>query len=133
MRQTLIITVLVFILAIQCSWAQTPQTISYQGILTDDSSVVVPDGAYSLTFSFYDIDTGGTALWSETHASVTVVNGLFNVILGSVDSVGNPLDLPFDQQYWLGVQVDGGAELTPRVQLTSSPYSLNGGQWLMAL
>jgi len=121
----IIISALVFILTTQLSWAQIPQTISYQGILTDDSSVVVPDGTYSLTFSFYDIDTGGTALWSETHASVTVVNGLFNVILGSVDSVGNPLNLPFDQQYWLGVQVDGGAELTPRVQLTSVPYSLN--------
>jgi hypothetical protein len=35
-----------------------------------------------------------------------------------------PLTLPFDQPYWLEVQV-GGVALAPRVKLTSSPYSLN--------
>lgn len=43
------------------------------------------------------------------------------MILGS--SVA--LNLPFDKQYWLGVTVGTDPELTPRIQLTSSPYSLN--------
>jgi len=120
MKLTLI-SALALMLVAQISWAQIPQNMSYQGLLTDGSGTAVSDGAYSLSFSIYDVDTGGIALWTETHASVAVVNGIFNVILGSV----NPLNIAFDTQYWLGVQIDGGAELTPRIQLNSSPYSLN--------
>ena len=32
--------------------------------------------------------------------------------------------LPFDKPYWLGISIDD-SELTPRIELTSSPYSLN--------
>ena len=51
---------------------------------------------------------------------VLLSNGLFTAILGS----STPLNLPFDQQYWLGISVNGGSELSPRTPLTSSPYSL---------
>jgi len=47
--------------------------------------------------------------------------GVFNVVLGSA----NALALPFDKPYWLSVRVAGGPELTPRMPLTSSAYSLN--------
>jgi hypothetical protein len=33
--------------------------------------------------------------------------------------------LPFDKPYWLGITVENGAELAPRIALTASPYSLN--------
>jgi len=113
----------------QAALAQIPGTISYQGLLTDTSGMVVPDGSYSLTSKIYTVPTGGSALWTETQP-VTSERGIFNAILGSV----NPLSLPFDQKYWLGISIDGGAELTPRIELTSSPYSLNsqgggGGGW----
>jgi len=122
MKQTILLGLLVLILAVQISWAQIPQNISYQGVLTDTGGTPVADGAYSLTFSIYDVDTGGAALWTETHISVTTVNGIFNVVLGSV----TPLSIAFDQQYWLGIAVGGGLELKPRIQLTSSAYSLSG-------
>ena len=32
---------------------------------------------------------------------------------------------PFDAQYWLGIDVEEGGELSPRIMLTSSAYSLN--------
>jgi len=121
MKQTIIVTILVFILLAHLSWAQIPQTISYQGILTDGSSIVIPDGTYNLTFSLYEADTGGAALWSETQ-SIVVVNGVFNVILGSVTSLSS---VEFDQQYWLGITVGAGPEMTPRIKLAASPYSLN--------
>jgi len=104
----------------QAALAQIPGTISYQGLLTDTSGTVVPDGTYNLTSKIYTVPTGGSALWTETQPATTE-KGIFNVILGSV----NPLSLPFDQKYWLGISIDGGAELTPRIELTSSPYSLN--------
>ncbi len=113
-----IILVLFFINGVLFS--QVPQTISYQGVLTDTDGAIVPDGDYSIVFTLYDALTGGTNLWTETQ-TVTVSGGLFNVILGSV----NPINLEFDKQYWLGISIEGGDELTPRTELTSSAYSLN--------
>ena len=113
-----IILVLFFINGVL--FPQVPQTISYQGILTDTDGTIVPDGDYSIAFTLYDALNGGTNLWTETQ-TVTVSGGLFNVILGSV----NPINLEFDKQYWLGISIEGGDELTPRTELTSSAYSLN--------
>ncbi len=100
--------------------AQIPHTVSYQGILTDNKGNLVPDGNVSLTFRLYNATEGGDTLWQETQ-QITVSKGIFNVVLGSIE----PLNLPFDQQYWLGITIDGNEELTPRTALTASPYSLN--------
>jgi hypothetical protein len=99
--------------------AQLPRTLSYQGVLTDADGAAVEDANYDLTFKLYDTATGGTALWTEGQSAATI-KGIFNVILGSV----SPLSLPFNKQYWLGVTVGTGSELAPRIQLTSSAYSL---------
>ena len=45
---------LVFLVAANFAWGQIPQTISYQGVLTDAGGAVVPDGTYQLTFNIYD-------------------------------------------------------------------------------
>ena len=121
MKRAFFLSLLVFMLSVQPIWAQIPQNVSYQGVLTDGSGTPVADGTYSLTFNIYDAATSATPIWTETHASVTVVSGIFNVIMGSV----TPLSIAFDQQYWLGIAVGGGIELKPRIQLTSSAYSLN--------
>ncbi len=95
-----------------------PQLINYQGYLTDDLGTPVADGDYSLTFRIWDAETGGTQLWSEDHPTVSVTNGLFNMILGGV----SPLLLSFDIDYWLGIEVQSEPEL-PRIRLTSVAYS----------
>ena len=100
--------------------AQLPRIINYQGVLTDAGGAAVGDGTYSVTFRLYAEEAGGTEIWSESQ-SVTVSKGIFNVNLGSV----MPLDLPFEVAHWLGISVEGEAELSPRVQLTTSPYSFN--------
>ena len=99
--------------------AAPPSTMSYQGVLRDADGNVVADGNYSMTFKIYDVSSGGTALWTETQ-SVSVAGGIFNAILGKTSA----LNLAFDAPYWLGISVGGGAELSPRVELTSSPYAL---------
>ena len=104
----------------QIGWAQIPQTMGYQGVLADGSGAPVPDDTYTLTFKIYDIATDGTALWTETQ-DVLIIRGIFNVTLGVV----TPLDLPFNNPYWLGITVNGGTELEPRIELSSSAYSLN--------
>ena len=120
MNRALLIGTIMILLLPQLSWGQIPQTMSYQGVVTDASGVAV-DGNVDLTFRLWGAATAGTQLWTETQAGVAVNNGIINVILGSV----NPLNIPFDKQYWLGVTVGTDPELTPRVQLTSSPYSLS--------
>ena len=103
----------------QFVWGQIPQTMSYQGVLSNAKGTVVPDGQYTLTFRLYDAATDGRARWSETQ-TVVVNNGLFNVALGSA----NPLDVPFEQPYWLAIAVGEGSEVSQRMELTSSAYSL---------
>lgn len=110
---------LVLILSGQVAWGQIPQTMSYQGVLTDAKGSLVSDGVYRIAFKLYTAAEGGTPIWSETQ-SITVKDGLFNVTLGSV----TPLDLPFDQLYWLAIAIGEGSELSQRMQLTSSAYSL---------
>jgi hypothetical protein len=100
------------------SLAAVPQTLSYSGALSDASGNP-PSGSHSITFALYDAEVDGNLLWSEIQ-SLDIMQGAFSAVLGSV----NPLNLPFDQQYWLGVQVGSDPEM-PRTQLTSSPYSLN--------
>jgi hypothetical protein len=92
----------------------------YQGILTLPNGTAA-HGPYSLKFSLYATSTNGTALWTETQENVGVENGIFNVILGSV----NPIALPFDKQYYLGITVGSRYELSPRIQLTSCAYSFH--------
>ena len=122
MKRILLLSVVFLMLAAQVVWGQIPQTISYQGVLTDASGNIVPDGDYSLTFKLYDGDEN--ELWSESHPAVAVSDGVFSVILGKGDPP-NSLNLSFDEPYWLGITVGPGSELTPRIELTSSAYSLH--------
>ncbi len=120
MKKAFALCTFVLLTISQVAEGQIPQTLSYQGVLTDASGTVVADGNYNLTFKLYEAATGGTAIWTETQ-TVAVSNGIFAVILGSQ----TPLTPAFDKQYWLGINVSGGAELSPRTQLTGTAYSMN--------
>ncbi|HVZ37639.1 MAG TPA: hypothetical protein VHI13_00015, partial [Candidatus Kapabacteria bacterium] len=106
-------------IATSAATAQTPRQISYQGLITTSTGQPVTPGTYTVTFRIYDRPTGGYMLWTETQPSIAINRGLFNVMLGSV----NPLDLPFDRQYWITTQVGSNTEMMPRTQLASAPYS----------
>ena len=101
--------------------AQTPPFLSYQGVLADASGTAVPDNTYSITFRIYDVGgTGGSPLWTETN-NVVVSKGTFSVLLGGTAMLSI---LPFDETYYVGLSVEGGAEL-PRQVLTRTPYSFS--------
>jgi hypothetical protein len=109
---------LLLVVSITALQAQTPQTMSYQGLLLDASKSPVPDGSYSLTFKLYD--ETGTAVWTEVQPTVSVAGGMFGVLLGTV----SPLNIAFDKSYLLGIQVGSGAEMVPRIPLASVPYAI---------
>ncbi|MCO5252179.1 MAG: hypothetical protein M9949_12290 [Candidatus Kapabacteria bacterium] len=118
MKKTFLIITAIFFSVLNLS-AQIPQTISWQGILQDADSKNL-SGTYSLTVKLYDVATGGTAIWNETHSSVVIVDGLVNLTLGSV----TPFSINFADEYWLEITVGTGTPL-PRIKLSSVPYALH--------
>ena len=100
--------------------ALVPHEINYQGYLTNPGGTAV-SATVAMEFRLYNVVTGGAALFTESQ-SVTVSNGVFNVLLGA--QPGLPLGLPFDVPYWLGVKVGADAEMAPRQPLAAAPYAL---------
>ena len=107
--------------------------VPFQGRLHGSNDGVVPDGVYDLTFYVYDTPTGGTALWTENHSQVSVIHGYVNVLLGAIE----PMDesnyatqepfygeektrVSFSEKKYLGISINGGAEMFPRSQLVPS-------------
>jgi len=99
--------------------AGIPRIINYQGVLLGANEQPVPEGEYKITFSLYHED--GTLIWTEVHDPVPIAGGIFQVHLGMFQ----PLDLPFDQAYFLGIKIGEDQELEPRMLLTSAAYSIN--------
>lgn len=121
MRRLTLFVILGAFVVFQPAWGQIPETINYQGVVKEKSTGEPLEGDHTFLFKIYDTpDTlVVTALWEEEQI-LEVTGGIFNAILGSVQT----LDLAFDEPYWLGVEVDGEGELRPRAELASSPYAL---------
>ena len=116
-------SVVVFVLS-AVSPAAVPPTINYQGYLIDSSGEPV-NATVNMTFGLYTSPTGtDSQVWTETQMGVTVANGRYSVILGSV----TPLSVPFDAPYYLGVKVGADQEMTPRQTLTSTGYAMRAVQ-----
>jgi len=103
------------------SAVNVPQLISYQGRLTDRTSgEPVPDGTYDMRFCLYAESTGGSAIWCEDQ-TVSVTDGVFSVLLGSVESIPETV---FDgTERYLGVKVGSDSEMTPRRRVVSVGYA----------
>ena len=112
--------------------AHAPLLLNYQGRLTDAAGQP-RSGGFTMTFAFFDAVTGGTKLpepapWEETQA-VQVVNGVFNVLLGSATPLPSALFLggPSDQHgvlRFLQVTVNGEIQ-SPRTRIASAPYAIH--------
>ncbi len=98
--------------------AAVPEKINYQGRLVDSGTGLPLPGSHSAVFMIYDDLTAGTLLWSETTSVSADSNGVFAVLLGSV----NPIDISFDGPTFLEVVIDGET-FAPRRELASAPYA----------
>ena len=101
------------------SIAQVPQLINYQGVLTNSAGSPI-NGTQSIKFSIYSATAGGSEVWTETQ-SVSVQNGLFNVLLGSVTPI--PYSVFDASERYLALKVGSDPEMTPRKKLASTGYS----------
>ena len=108
----------------QAIQAPSGAVVPVQLRLTDSSGPL--NGTYSLILQLYSAASGGTLLLQETK-SATLVNGLTSVMIGETPNFGT-ITATFantNGTVWLGVSVQGGAELTPRVQVGAAPFALN--------
>jgi len=102
-------------------WA-IPQLINYQGYLTN------PDGSnldttVTINFTIYNSPTEGDVQWTETHPDVTVENGIFNCLLGSI----TPVTDVFSADRWLGITVGSNSEMYPRQPIASVAHAFRVG------
>lgn len=99
--------------------AGIPHQLNYQGYLTDDAGDAITD-TLGMTFSIWDAASGGSQLWDETQAEVAVIDGLFNVLLGSVTEI--PSSVFTSPGCWIEIEIEGET-LTPRTQIVSVGYA----------
>ncbi len=123
MKKTIALLALATLLAATTAQA-VPELLSFQGVIKNDDGTPVPDGEHMMTFVLYDDPGGGGMVWESVGQPVQVTDSTISVVLGEEE----PLALPFDQPYWLGITLEPGAEMTPLIQLTSAPYALWAGQ-----
>ena len=118
---SLIVALSVVLLALaSIAAAQVPNQMQYQGYLTNDGGSPL-DTTVDMEFVIYDDSTGSGVIWTETHLDVTVEDGLFEVILGSVSGVTE--DVVSDSVRWLGITVGDDSEIHPRTKLVTVPYA----------
>lgn len=89
--------------------------IPIQGQLLDSNGDPL-DGDFVATFRFYGVFTEGTP-FCEVSRTITVDQGLFSTF---VDGSGCRID---GRALYLGVQVEGDEEMTPRMYVDNVPYA----------
>ena len=124
MKKALVCAVMLVLTACGLVCAQSvPPLVNYQGLLTDANGQGL-QGTTNLEFNIYDAAAGGSNVWGpQIFSSVPVINGQFNVILGTTDTGGRSIANAFgESQRFLGIKVDDGPEIAPRQQILSTPY-----------
>jgi hypothetical protein len=107
------------------SSADVPDSINYQGKLTTASGGCLND-TVQMTFTIYAEESGTVWEWGETQTQVEVKEGIFNVLLGSVNPLAASI---FDgTAKYLGVQVESDPEMSPLKPIVSVAYAYRSNE-----
>lgn len=120
LRRVIYLSAAVALFATPTSRAEVPPLISYQSLLRTTGGNPVPDSSYVVAFRLYEDSVGGVPVWEESQ-TVQTLQGVFHVLLGSATPVPYAA---FASDLYLGVEVDAGPEMTPRVRLVSVGYAM---------
>lgn len=130
-----VVMALILSLVTICASATVPAYINYQGKLSNGAGQPL-SGDQKLTFRVYDAPVGGTLMWGpqifdglsgQGHgALVPVVQGNFNVILGSHDTGGRAVTDAFKAgPRYLEIAVGESQPISPRQQVLSAPFAVS--------
>jgi len=81
-----LVLTLTLAIAALLSFAQIPQTFSYQGVVRDADSKIVAEKPITVNVQILQGADDGTAVYTETHQVTTNANGLMTFELGSKDA-----------------------------------------------
>ncbi|MDT0686045.1 hypothetical protein [Autumnicola psychrophila] len=119
------------LLTINSLFAQTPEKISYQAVIRDNSQALVTSSDVDLKIRVRQGSTKGTAVYEETHYTTTNSNGLVSLQIGTgkVNS-GSFANINWAKgPYYIESQVDptgsSNYTITGVSQVLSVPYSLH--------
>ncbi len=123
--------VALILLGVVCAFASvalsSPMLFSHQGRILDGTGQPL-NGVVPIKFSLFDSSSDGVEVWTETHQAVTVTDGLYSVLLGSVTPLSAdlfaapPSSGAAQHDLYLEIEVNGSV-LSPRSQIISTPYS----------
>ena len=87
--------------------AQVPHEWIYNGVLFDEGQLF--NGSVSIGVDVFASAGDEVPLWTETHDSVDVVEGVFFLRLGATESTAGDLEpaLFTGQTLWVGIVIDG--------------------------
>ncbi|MBS1903401.1 MAG: hypothetical protein JSS75_06850 [Bacteroidetes bacterium] len=112
----------IFFIAHSIAEAQTPRAFSYQGVIATSTGQPVSDGEHVVAVSIYRDSVGGTPVFSEAYPTRTH-GGLFSLLIGGKNGIPN--SVLFDVPMYVGVSIDGSAEVQPRTALLAAPYAMH--------
>jgi len=121
MKSSFVASLMLVLLLCSIVVAEVPQLLNYQGRLTDTNGDPL-NGSFPMEFRIYTALTGGSQVWTESHASVTVTEGVYQVLLGSVTPFSADLFSASTNRY-LEIIIDSQL-LSPRTRFTSVSYAL---------
>jgi len=91
---------------------------SLQGQLTNTSGSPVADGEHTITMNIYARGSGGL-MYTESDR-VTTMNGIFSTMVGDNGNNGSRMMVDLTTEYELGIAVDDGTELSPRLRIADA-------------
>ncbi len=123
----LVITVLILTVNI---WAQAPQKMSYQTVIRDASNTLIASTTVGIRISVLQGSASGSAVFVETHAPTTNLNGLASMEIGTGTPVtGTMAGIDWSAgPYFIKTETDpsGGTSysIIGSTELKSVPYAL---------
>lgn len=124
---TLFLALLALAISPAVSHAQAPDAqgastrmMRFAGVLTDASGGPL-SGPHTVTFTLYDTEEGGTALWTETLTVTADERGRYAAYLGFTAALPQEA-FTTEQARWVGTSVEG-RDLA-RTALVAAPYAL---------
>lgn len=109
--------------------AQAPQGISHQAVIRDAENQLVTESAIGIRVSIIQGNPDGSVEYTETHTTMSNVNGLISFVIGQGTSDDDFSDIDWaNGSYFIKTEADPGGgtsyTITGTTQIMSMPYAL---------